>query len=181
MLLADKDAAMLRKVYWSLITFVFNNTLGKNKKLELEFFLENAPNEIKLHARDNLLENLDLIDQYLKINPEQFDAKDLLPLQEWRKIKKEKYIIERNLKKHTIFLDCKSTNRAYGVLGLYTEIEDMLPFIPCMVDAVLLPWKGEIAADGLLNVYNISYGPGIRSTFKEQYQDAKKHGIIASF
>ncbi|MEE9188292.1 MAG: hypothetical protein V3U36_02905, partial [Anaerolineales bacterium] len=48
--------------------------------------------------------------------------------------------------------------------------------------AVLLPFKGKIIYDGILQGYNVSFGGGIRSDLKETYMTAKQNGrIIDSF
>ena len=38
----------------------------------------------------------------------------------------------------------------YGVLGLVSDLEEILPYEPCMVGAVLLPWEDRIIYDSLL-------------------------------
>lgn len=50
-----------------------------------------------------------------------------------------------------------------------------------MVDAVLLPFKGGIVYDGLLQTYSISFGGGIRSDLNHTYMTAKqKEQIITT-
>jgi hypothetical protein len=45
----------------------------------------------------------------------------------------------------------------------------------------LLPFKGQIVYDGLLNSYNISFGPGIRRSMNEDFKKAKERwGIVAT-
>jgi Domain of unknown function (DUF6398) len=45
----------------------------------------------------------------------------------------------------------------------------------------LLPFQGQIVFDGLLNSYNISFGPGYRRSLNESYNAAKNRmGIVTS-
>ena len=50
-----------------------------------------------------------------------------------------------------------------------------------MVQTVLLPFEGRIVYDGLMTGYNISFGPGIRRSLKESFEDAKtRQGIVTA-
>ena len=46
--------------------------------------------------------------------------------------------------------------------------------LPIFVKAILLPFKGRIIYDGLLEGYNILIGPGIHGDLNETYQRAKQ-------
>jgi hypothetical protein len=50
--------------------------------------------------------------------------------------------------------------------------------LPVFVKAVLLPFKGKIIYDGLLQGYNLFFGRGISSGLKETYLAAKQQGRI---
>jgi hypothetical protein len=50
--------------------------------------------------------------------------------------------------------------------------------LPRLVKAVLLPFKGQIIYDGLLQGYNIFFGGGVRGNVKEIYLRAKQQGCI---
>ena len=67
------------------------------------------------------------------------------------------------------------------MFGLTDEIIEMMPCPPpVLVSAVLLPWKGQIVCDGLILIYNVMLGGGIRKNLKESYRQAKARGIITS-
>ena len=108
---------------------------------------------------------------------------DLQRVGEWRNYRAGKFIIERDLKNHTVFLATTEKNEAFGVLGLTSEIHEMLRHanLPVMVNTVLLQWKDCIVHDGFFSVYSISFGSGMRRIFKEQYMIAKSNGIVTSF
>src|SRR5262249_15259178 len=53
------------------------------------------------------------------------------------------------------------------------------PDLPRMIKTTLLPFKGRITYDGLMSGYNISFGPGIRRSLNDGYNEAKaRQGII---
>jgi hypothetical protein len=68
----------------------------------------------------------------------------------------------------------------YAVLALYDAFEEMFHprQLPVFVKAVLLPFKGKIIYDGLLQGYNLFFGRGISSDLKETYLAAKQQGRI---
>jgi len=82
------------------------------------------------------------------------------------------------LEKYTILIGKQS--QVYGVLGVQDSLADILGArpLPIMVEAVLLPFKGQIIYDGLLNVYNVSFGSGVRSELHETYMMAKQNARI---
>jgi hypothetical protein len=62
---------------------------------------------------------------------------------------------------------------------LYSSFEEMLgPYIPALVQTVLLPFGNEIIVDGLLQSYNLIFGSGIKGELKEIYDDAKERDSI---
>jgi hypothetical protein len=51
--------------------------------------------------------------------------------------------------------------------------------LPVYVQAVLLPFEGQIIYDGLLQSYAVVFGPGIRARLNEEYRNARE-GIITT-
>lgn len=49
---------------------------------------------------------------------------------------------------------------------------------PFQVVGVLLPFRGQIVFDGLLQVYGIHFGPGIRRRLRDTFLAAKQSGRI---
>lgn len=51
--------------------------------------------------------------------------------------------------------------------------------LPVCVEAILLPFKGQVIYDGLLlSIYNISFGRGIQEELKQIYLEAKQNNQI---
>lgn len=135
----------------------------------------------RIPVRDALYDNIELIDSFLQENLQQFPKEELEIIKSWKHFIRGEFFIERFLKKYAIFI---GNENVYGVLALYESFEDLLPFVrlPHYTKAVLLPFKGKIVYDGILEGYSISFGGGIRSDLKETYMTAKQNGrIIDSF
>lgn len=133
--------------------------------------------EEKLPIRDAVFDKPGVIDAYLKANPDKLSADDLSIVAGWKKPVRGKFFIERMLKKYTIFIH---NEEVYGVLGLYDSFDEIFypSQLPVYVEAVLLPYKGQIVYDGLLLGSNIYFGGGIKADLKETYMAAKQNGRI---
>ena len=75
-------------------------------------------------------------------------------------------------------------DHVYLVSGLNSSIEEMFPpdyfSLPVLVRATLLPFKGKIITDGLVQRYNIFSGGGIKKILRETYSEAKKNGRVVT-
>jgi len=81
------------------------------------------------------------------------------------------------LKKYAVFIH---DNKVYGVLALHDSFDEIIhpSALPFYVKAVLLPYKGKIVYDGLLQSYSVFFGGGIKANLKEDYMAAKQNGRI---
>ena len=180
MKVSKQDADLFYKLMWSLQNFV-NQRLGIISEATTIDEYQKLPSSEKLIVREALYENIELIDTYLEENQQSLSGEELSIIESWKNFQRGDYFIERLLKNHAIFM---RDNEVYAVLALYESFEDVIPFVtlPYYTHAVLLPFKGRIIYDGLLQGYAISFGGGIRQTLKETYMTAKQNGkIIASF
>ena len=80
-------------------------------------------------------------------------------------------------KKHAIFIHDEDV---YAVLALAQPLQDILwgAPLPVYVKTVLLPFKGKIIYDGLLEGHSIFFGPGISTSVKNRVRIAKQRGEI---
>ncbi len=140
------------------------------------------PLEAKVRIRDVLWRNRGLINSYLQENPCGFPAEELEIVQGWNHSVKDHFILFKYLREHAVFLDSGSPHRAYGVLALNQPFDEVLQLEPpVMLEAVLLPFKGRIVYDGLIQSYRVRIGPGLRRSFADAYAEAKaRFGIITS-
>ena len=142
-----------------------------------------TPPEARTAIRDALYDHRELIDQFVAENPAQLSADELEIVGSWKHALVGKFYVLRYLSKYTVFFSSEgSPNKAYGVLGLADPLEEVIgPYLPRLITAVLLPFKGRIIYDGLVSGYNITFGGGIKRSLNEEYKEAKEaFGIITS-
>ena len=77
-----------------------------------------------------------------------------------------KYIVERHLKKGTVFIS-EDDQTVYMVEGLFSTWEEMMGKGPVLLDAVLIPFKDMIISDGLVTAYPFHFGRGYSEAFKD--------------
>jgi hypothetical protein len=136
-----------------------------------------VPTARKLAVREVLWANPKLIDAYVAAHPDGLDAEKLAIVSRWNRFVTGRFYVFRFLKKHTIFIG--ENSKVYGVLGLRDRLEDVFgQRVPILVDAVLLPFKGSIIYDGMLDTYNIQFGGGVRSHLNDLYMTAKQNDRI---
>lgn len=97
----------------------------------------------------------------------------------WEQCKPGKYIMERHLKKGTVFIS-EEDQKVYMVQGLFSTWEEMMGKGPVLLDAVLIPFRDCIISDGLVMAYPVHFGPGCRDAFKEIYRKAKEEQLICT-
>ena len=178
--LSLEDAQLFFDLMWGLQHYV-NQQSGTLKNIQTAAEYGKLPTEKKLKVRAALWKSPNLIDDYLKENPESLSPEHLGIVRSWKGFIKGQFFILRHLKKYTIFIGNK--DQVYGVVGLIDSLEEIVPSynLPSMVDAILLPFKGRIIYDGLLQGYNVSFGSGYRSDLNYIYSVAKqKERIITS-
>jgi hypothetical protein len=175
--LSPEDAKLFFDLMWGLQRYV-NQQRGILKDIPSPSEYAKLPTQKKLNVRDALWKSADLIDDYVKENPESLSSEYLDIVCDWKRFIKDKFFILRHLKKYTIFIGNK--DQVYGVLGLNDSLEEIVPSyaLPSMVEAVLLPFKGWIVYDGLLQGYNVTFGSGYRSDLNYTYSVAKQKDRI---
>ncbi len=134
--------------------------------------------EHKLLVRDCLYENSALIDAFIQQNPQQLSDDNLTIIAKWKQFIAGEFYMERLLKRYAVFI--ASDDEVYGVSALHQPFQEIVhpSRLPVFVKTVLLPFKGKIVYDGVLQPYNVHFGRGISSGLKETYMAAKEHGRI---
>jgi hypothetical protein len=133
-------------------------------------------------VRQAFLGRLDLIDVFIATNPASLSEEELGIVSPWRHLVAGRFIVLRQLKKHMVLLACDSKSTAYGVTGLVDPMERVVGNpLPAMVETVLLPFRGKIIYDGIVSLFNVTFGPGTRRRFEEDFRTAKaNNGIVTS-
>lgn len=142
------------------------------------------PPEQRVKCRDAVYEHPEHFDEFIRegdlsASP---DAAEIIAGWRDHRVGGTFYVL-RHLKRHTIFLSTENPAKAFGVLALADPFEVAVPYLPTMVDAVLLPFRGRIIYDGLLTTSGpmIMFGGGVRRMFDDSYREAKaRFGVITS-
>ena len=110
------------------------------------------PGADKFAVRNALYDHSELIDSYLRQNPQTFSAAESAIVASWKQFERGDFFIERLLKRYAIFI---KDDEVYGVLGLYDALEDMFPktVLPYLAKAVMTQLSTPI-----IPIYTIGYG-----------------------
>jgi hypothetical protein len=183
MKLSEEDAELFYKLHPALLFYTDQRKgiLRDASITTVEEFRQLGPEEVN-KVREALYKHPKLIDSFVQENPYNFSQEELEIVRSWKNFLKDEFYLFRYLKQYAIFLDDGSPPKAYGVLALESDFQEMVgPWLPVLLKAVLLPFKGQIIYDGILIPYLVTFGPGIRRDLKEAYQEAKaRFGIITS-
>ena len=95
----------------------------------------------------------------------------------WKQCRPGRYILERHLKKGSVFISVED-GTVYMVKGLFSTWEEMLGDSPVLLDAVLIPFRDSIISDGLVVPYRIRFSKSAVEDFKEVYMNAKRNQTI---
>lgn len=131
--------------------------------------------------RDALLAHPDLLERFVAENPHGFSEQELAIVANWRHHVTGDFYIMRHLKPYSVFMGTGKEPHLYGVLGLIDPLEAVIGGapLPVMVKATLLPFGNRIIYDGLMVLYRIVFGKGIRTGLNREYKRLKdQEGII---
>lgn len=177
MKLLQQEVELFYELMWSLQFFV-KQKLKLLRKIRTLQDYSDCSQQDKMKVRQTMYENIELIDIFIKENPQNFSDEKLDIVASWKSFIFDNFHIERILKKYTIFISSK--NDVYAVLALTNDFGEIIhkSQLPLYVKAVLLPFKGKIIYDGIFERYNIYFGGGISSDLKEVYLAAKQNAKI---
>ena len=176
MVLFDHDAALFFKLMWAVQNYVNQKQAILPGVNSVEDYTR-LPHEQKHKLRNELYKRRDWFSEFVAENPAGLPPDELEIVARWKGYIAGKFYVLRSLKRHAIFMS-EHPQQFYAVLGINDRLDDVLPFMPVLVEGVLLPFRGRIIYDGLLMSYSVHFGPGIRSNFNEEYQRAKESGQI---
>ncbi len=182
MVIPPQEVERFYRIWFSLLHFV-NEQKHLVKSFPANPGIGSIKPEVAVKLRNALWADDAVRENFIAENPFKFSDQDLALVESWSNRVTGSFYIVRYLKKYTVFLTDKEPNQAYGVLGLVSPIEEVVPPIslPVYVQAVLLPYEGQIIYDSLLMPYSIYFGAGIRSSLKDIYRNLQeREGITTS-
>lgn len=179
MILDENDAKLFYKLNWGLLHYI-NQKHPVFKGLEKPVFKGSDLDKVgELHKK--IVSNPELIDSFVSENPLGLSREELDIVKGWKNFIEGNFLILSHTKEHSIFLPVEG-EKAYGVLGIMSTIEEMTPpILPLYCWTILLPFKGKIIHCGIIAPAPIHFGGSIKQSIKEDFQKAKsKYGIITS-
>lgn len=176
MKLSKQDSDLFFNLMWA-IQFYVNQKNGIIPGINNVTEYSICSSTQKKPVRDLLFQNISVIDDFINEKPKDLTGAEIEIIRSWKNYLSGEFIVERLLNKHAVFI--KDQN-VYAVLGLQDSFFDVLgkKSTPVYVKTVLLPFKGQIIYDGLLEPYNISFGGGIKAALKDTYLAAKERSLI---
>ncbi len=179
MVLSTKDGEVFYRLFRSVLAYTSRqlNVVGGATTIEA---VRKLPVEEVAKLRDALYDKSELLDRYVDENPDQFKDEDLVIISSWNHRISGDFYVVRHLKAYTVFMGEKPS-RLYGVFGLQDPVEEVLAGapLPILVKAVLFPFRDRIIYDGLMAIYRVSFGGGIRAEMNATYSRLKEtEGII---
>lgn len=180
--LLEEEIVHYYDLYWPILYYA-NDILEVLENVESPKDISRCSLKDVAKLRYKLFDQPELIDDFIQKNPMSLSRQDLDIIASWKNCLKGRFFIVRHLKKYTVFLDAEDPPRAYGVLGLYTPLKELIDSsnLPVSVEAVLLPFENKIVYDGILAPSKIIIGKGISRVFDNKYNEAKmRFGIITA-
>ena len=174
MRLERTDAEHFYRLWFPLLDFV-NRKYHVCSKAEI-FDLEEGVDLCDAKAAaDYLWSHTAVLEEYLAAA--ELPVEDARIVAGWKRCRPGRYILERHLKKGSVFISAED-GAVYMVKGLFSSWEEMLGEAPVLLDAVLIPFRDSIISDGLVVPYHIYFGKGARADFKDAYMNAKRNQTI---
>lgn len=119
-------------------------------------------------------DNTSCIDAYLEQAEIPEDHAEII--RSWKRCVSGVFIIERHLKRGSVFISDKED--VFIVKGLNSTFEEMFPWVPIVTKATLLPFGDTIITDGLFAAYPVHFGKEMADNIKQDYLNAKRDGTI---
>jgi hypothetical protein len=178
MILEPHETQRFYRIWFPLLHYV-------NEKLALVPELPASPTDGSIEAKDAyqvssaLWADDALRRSFIAENPFELPPEDLALIVSWDNRVAGEFYVFKHLKKYSIFIAQGPSDNVYGVLGLVSPFDEVLPMSPpVLIRTVLLPFEDRITYDGLFSLYNIYFGSGIRGSLNNLYRAAKERGQI---
>ena len=177
MTLSREDGQLYYKLWLPMLDFVNRKYRINGKLKSIATAKELDPADVKKIA-NKLWSDVIIIDDYLNENSDLTDDHREI-IRSWKRRIQGKFMMERHLKKGTIFISLED-EEVYQVSGIISSWEEMFfgAPMPLMLEATFMPFRDVITSDGLVMPYNILAGGGMKQFFKYVYMTAKKSGRV---
>lgn len=174
--LDENDTALFYDIYLALLEYT-NKKYKIVKGLKKIYHRSHLEPEKMTKIRNFLFEHRNIIDDFIKKNPFQFDEEKLALIKDFKYAVKGMGIIIKYEADYTVI--SMQDDNFYAILGLTTNIDEVIPNeqLPYPVQITLLPWRNKIIYDGLLESYAIQVGKNMKKMIAEELAN---HHLITS-
>lgn len=163
----------------SLILYAGKRKKLLDVKLTLKEFRRTMEGKIAIACANAFYDNPEILDDFLKENPDKLSVEKLAIAKEFRHFVKGDFFVYKYFKGYTAFI---KDDLVYGVHALNDPFEAFFGNnLPTYVQTVLLPYKDKIVYHGTLLGGGMRFGSGYKRSLNEVYKTAKaKYGIITA-
>lgn len=182
MLLQRDEVTQFFKLLASLLTYIDQRLNVLAEDFESPWEYRSLPLELRTKLHETFAQHTNLIEPFVDENPADLSAEELEIVRSWQHVVRGDFFIFRQFRNHAIYIPPETSQPVYGVLALTNTFDELFPQgLPVLTRTSLLPFKGRIIYDGLINYHRISFGPGLRHSLNESYKEAKaQQGIVTS-
>lgn len=154
--LPESEVNTFYKLYFGLLDYVNQKYhVIEGMKIYRQNFL--IPEKVT-KVRDTLFDHIDIIDEFIQVNPYNFNRRELDSVKDFKRGIRGEFLVLKFEKEFTVFVgDGKDV--FYGVKSLrgnFNEIMEEHP-LPIPVRAVLLPYSNRIIYDSLFAVIPLQF------------------------
>ena len=154
-----------------------------NRKYRVVPKIKHIPEDIPVNlgeinkVADYVWEYIEVIDEFLAENELPDECRCIVS--DWKRYITGRFMLERHLKKGSVFIsiDTEEVYMVSGIISSWAEILEDRP-LPILLRATLIPFKDTIITDGLVTPFDVRFGRGYSSEFKEIYRNAKQNKSI---
>lgn len=180
--LSRSDCTLFYETWYGLMGFI-----NEQKKIISERIKPIYPNPVSdekvYKVREALWENPKIIDDYIATVKLPDDKVELL--QSWcDHHKKGMFFLVDYKPDYALIIgtDEQKQDRIYAVKGISRPLSDtMQRELPIQLETVLIPFKDKIIYDSFMSSMPLTFAEGAKKAFKEMYENALEHRIIAQF
>lgn len=131
-------------------------------------------------ALDRLWAAPQLIDEFLAENPADFDERDLATIASWRTPVMGRFVVTGVQGKRFACLpaDAGTPPRLIIVKLIRREADELFRTIPCLIELVLLPFRGSIVTDGRIKRLGSAARPGGALVVENRLRLAALHKLV---
>ena len=172
---ACSDADFLRLMKALLAFVMVRSDAPRSPSRDLQARLAAASD-----ALDRLWEVPQLIDEFLAENPAHLDERDLATIASWRSPVMGRFVVTGIQGKQFACLpaDADMPPRLIVVQLIRREADELFRTIPCLIELVLLPFRGAIVTDGRIKRLSSATKPGGALVIESRLRLAALHKLV---